>query len=472
MKKKLQGLGFYIKTYGCQMNVYDSDKISLLLEQQGMIEKPKSDEADLVILNTCHIREKAKHKIYTELGYLRVQKKQRAQKGKRFLIAVGGCVAQAEGSEVLKAAPFVDIVFGTQSYHHLPELIEAAWKGKDQKALALQTFSSQNSSGNSLPSAQIINIDFPQENKFQFLPHTTKAQGTDFLAIQEGCDKFCTYCVVPYTRGAEVSRSVSSILEEAQRMVEKGIQEITLLGQNVNAYNGKGPHTQENWSFSQLIRTLHNLKGLKRIFYTSSHPLDVSLDLIKAHAELPKLMPFWHLPVQSGSTRILQAMNRRHTADEYKKIIDTIRHYNPHIALSSDFIVGFPGETESDFEETLDLVRYVHYAQAFSFKYSPRPGTLACDLPDPIDEDLKSKRLKILQDLLKQQQIQFNQKCRGKIVSVMFQKYGKEPHQILGKSEFMQSVIVHTEQPELYINTIHKVKVTGSTLSCLEGVIV
>ncbi|MDR1908174.1 MAG: tRNA-2-methylthio-N(6)-dimethylallyladenosine synthase [Holosporales bacterium] len=471
----MEGLRFYIKTYGCQMNVYDSDKISLLLTQNGFVCTQVLDDADIVILNTCHIREKAKHKIYTELGYLRIRKEARTASGKYLLIAVGGCVAQAEGRRLTEAAPFVDIVFGTQTYHLLPDMIEAALDNRGGEYVRSGELDNDlleypRSRAAVKASPRLVNISLSDEDKFQFLPNSTSSNGAAFLAIQEGCNKFCTYCVVPYTRGREISRDAPSILHEAQLMAKSGVREITLLGQNVNAYNWKD--SESAWSFASLVRKVCEIDGIQRVFYTSSHPVDVTLDAIKAHAELPQLMPFWHLPVQSGSTRVLGAMNRHYSADDYKRMIDTIRQYNPNIAMCSDFIVGFPDETEEDFEQTLDLVRYVNYAQAFSFKYSPRPNTVAAGMSNQIDEEIKSERLQRLQDLLRQQQTQFNKQCVGTTLSVMFQKYGKEPNQILGKSQFMQSVVVHTTSPDQYFNLIRDVKITGATLSSLEGEII
>ncbi|MDR1597918.1 MAG: MiaB/RimO family radical SAM methylthiotransferase [Holosporales bacterium] len=502
----MEGLSFYVKTYGCQMNVYDSDKIALLLMQRGMIEVNDASAADVVVLNTCHIREKAEHKVHTELGYLRAHKNARLAEGRRYIIAVGGCVAQASGSKIMDAAPFVDIVFGTQTYHLLPDMIEAALARPDRvgsrerakAGLALPRLrddagpqlceddcaqSGYNGSGaydNAYPhscnnalspsdtkkSKRLINIQLSDCNKFDHLPASTFPKGAAFLAIQEGCNKFCTYCVVPYTRGREISRDAPSILSEARLMAQHGVKEITLLGQNVNSYSWQDGSTR--WTFASLVREVCAIEGIQRVFYTSSHPVDVTLDSIKIHAELPQLMPFWHLPVQSGSSRVLAEMNRRYSADEYKRTIDTIRHYNPHIAMCSDFIVGFPGETDADFEQTLELVRYVNYAQAFSFKYSARPHTVAAGMSNQIDEAVKSERLQVLQELLRRQQSEFNKRCIGQTVSALFQRYGHAENQVLGKSQFMQSVVVQTNTPEAYLNSICDVKVVGATLSCLE----
>jgi tRNA-2-methylthio-N6-dimethylallyladenosine synthase len=452
------------------MNVYDSDKISFLLMQDGLSPTASLDDADVVILNTCNIREKAKHKVYTELGYLRARKEARRVE-RPLLIAVGGCVAQAEGKQMLDRAPFVDIVFGTQTYYRLPSMIKGAYEKLATGGLF--TTQRQKKTTTSKDNSQFVNISFSEEDKYKFLTNSVPHSSSAFLAIQEGCNKFCTYCVVPGTRGREISRDASSIVQEAQHFASCGVREITLLGQNVNAYtwNRAENGSEQAWSFTSLVREICKIDRIDRVFYTSSHPTDVTMDAIKAHAELPQLMPYWHLPVQSGSTRILHSMNRRYSSDDYKRIIDSIRTYNPKIAMCSDFIVGFPGETDADFEQTLELVRYVNYAQAFSFKYSPRPNTVACNMPGQINEEVKTERLLRLQDLLRQQQTQFNKKCIGQTLSVLFQRYGKEPNQVLGKSQFMQSVIVRTDTPELYFNSIHEVCITGATLSSLEGTI-
>ncbi|GHS94289.1 tRNA-2-methylthio-N(6)-dimethylallyladenosine synthase [Alphaproteobacteria bacterium] len=475
MTEKLEGFRFFIRTYGCQMNFHDSGKMALLLQQAGMKEALDDDEADLVILNTCHIREKAKHKVYTELGFLKKKKDKRQRAGKPYFLAVGGCAAQAEGDALLAAAPFVDLVFGTQSYHKLPRMVEELFQKSNvtkqssclQNEEPQQFVPSRNSP--SLETLKILNIEFPRENKFQFLPNESNAQGSAFLAIQEGCNKFCTYCVVPFTRGGEVSRPAAAILEEARNLAAQGVLEITLLGQNVNAYQGLAPDGTTRWTLARLLKEISTINGIQRLFYTSSHPLNFSEDLIQAHATLPKLMPFLHLPVQSGCNRILKAMNRHHTVEDYKAIIAAARLACPPIALCSDFIVGFPGETEEDFEKTLEFVKSVTYAQAFSFKYSPRPGTVACNMKDQIAEDVKTKRLLTLQDLLRQQQTAFNKSCVGRTSSVLFQRFGKKEGQILGKSEFMQSVVVNVSDPDAWMNTLHTVHIRKATLSCLEG---
>lgn len=464
-------LHFYIKTYGCQTNVHDSEKMALLLMERGWIECEGSDHADIVILNTCHIREKAKHKVLTELGVLKQLKEKRAREGRVLLLGVSGCVAQAEGAELFEEAPYIDVVMGTKAFPDVVRLVEVAWQKASEQKEKLQQHLTKYGTVPVLKGAQVLDIDFPQGNKFASLPLIAKSEGAAFVAIQEGCDKFCTYCVVPYTRGAEVSRSASSILEEVRNNAAKGIREITLLGQNVNAYSGVGPDGTR-WSFADLLKAVSRIQGIERIFYTSSHPLDVTMDVIEAHAQLSNLMPFWHLPVQSGSDKILKVMNRRHTSEEYLRLVEAIRRLNPQIALSSDFIVGFPGETDKDFEATLNLVQTVKFAQSFSFKYSPRPGTPAADWSDQIDEEVKSQRLTKLQEVLREQQRAFNEACIGRDLSVMFRRYGKKEHQILGKSPYMQSVVVDVENPEMYENQIWKVSVKEATATCLTGELV
>ena len=383
----------FIKTYGCQMNVYDSARMADLMAPLGYRMAATAEEADLVILNTCHIREKAAEKVYSELGTIRRLKEAKRRHGERMLVAVAGCVAQAEGAEILERAPFVDLVFGPQAYHRLPEMV----------ARALDT-----------PGEGILDTSFPVESKFDHLPESAAAPGVSaFLTIQEGCDKFCTFCVVPYTRGAEHSRSAADIITEARRLAAAGAREITLLGQNVNAYHGASPGGGE-WRLGELIRALARLPGLARLRYTTSHPRDVDGSLIAAHRDVPELMPFLHLPVQSGSDRVLAAMNRRHSADQYRHTVDRLRAARPDLALSSDFIVGFPGESDADFEATLRLVREIGFAQAFSFKYSPRPGTPASIEPDQVPDHVKSERLAELQALLGDQQRAFNQARVGR----------------------------------------------------------
>jgi tRNA-2-methylthio-N6-dimethylallyladenosine synthase len=416
----------FIKSYGCQMNVYDSARMADVLVPAGYASTEDPDSADLVILNTCHIREKAAEKVYSELGRFRAKAAERETAGLPGpLVAVAGCVAQAEGDEILRRAPNVDFVVGPQSYHNLPDLVARA---------ALQ------SSGANRPKAPgLVETEFPPESKFDFLPAPVAQGPSAFLTVQEGCDKFCAFCVVPYTRGAEYSRPVSDVMKEARLLVESGAREITLLGQNVNAYHGLGDDGADD-GLAGLITKLSAIDGLERIRYTTSHPRDMSPALIRAHAEVPALMPYLHLPVQSGSDRVLARMNRQHTAADYLAVIDRLRSANPDIALSSDFIVGHPGETEADFEDTLNLVRAVGYAQAYSFKYSPRPGTLAADADDQVPEREKSGRLERLQALLNEQQLAFNQRSVGKTLPVLFDRRGKYSHQIAGRSPFMQAV--------------------------------
>jgi len=424
----------FIKTYGCQMNVYDSARMADLLAAIGYAPANAAEDADMVILNTCHIREKAAEKVYSELGRIRRLKEARADEGRRMIVAVAGCVAQAEGQEMIARQPAVDIVVGPQSYHRLPEMIARIARGTGH---ALET-------------------DFPAEDKFDALPEEQTACGpTAFLTVQEGCDKFCTFCVVPYTRGAEFSRSVAQIEAEARRLAGRGVREITLLGQNVNAYRGAGPDG-ETWSLARLIRHLAEIDGLERLRYTTSHPRDMSDDLIAAHGDVSKLMPYLHLPIQSGSDRILAAMNRQHTAEHYLKLVERIRSARPDIALSSDFIVGFPGETDRDFEDTLALVHAVGYAQAFSFKYSPRPGTPASTAKQ-LCEDVKAARLDVLHALLTEQQRAFNESCANRIMDVLFEKPGRKPGQAVGRSPYLQPV--HAGGAAHFIGEIRPVRI-------------
>jgi tRNA-2-methylthio-N6-dimethylallyladenosine synthase len=424
----------FIKTYGCQMNVYDSARMADLLAPLGYAPADAPEGADMVVLNTCHIREKASDKVYSELGKLKLLKEEKAQSGGKMLIAVAGCVAQAEGEEIIKRQGAVDIVVGPQSYHRLPELIARINR---EKGHALDT-------------------DFPVEEKFDTLPEEIATHGpTAFLTVQEGCDKFCTFCVVPYTRGAEYSRPVAQIEREARTLAGKGVREITLLGQNVNAFNGEGPDGKA-WSLAKLVRKLAAIEGLDRIRYTTSHPRDMSDDLIEAHRDIAALMPYLHLPVQSGSNRILDAMNRQHTRDDYLRLVERIRAARPDIALSSDFIVGFPGETDKDFADTMNLVREVGYASHFSFKYSPRPGTPAATQKQ-IAEDVKAARLEELQTLLFAQQRAFNASCEGMTMDVLFEKPGRQAGQAIGRSPFLQPV--YAEGAAALIGKIVPVKI-------------
>lgn len=411
------------------MNVYDSARMADVLAPVGYAPSDQADGADMVILNTCHIREKAAEKVYSELGRLRNLKTIREQDGGQMILAVAGCVAQAEGEEILRRAPYVDMVFGPQTYHRLPEMVARA----------------------SRATGAVLDLDFPAESKFDHLPESTSQAGTSaFLTIQEGCDKFCTYCVVPYTRGAEFSRPIDDVIQEAQHLVDDGISEITLLGQNVNCYHGSTSDGSE-WGLGRLIEAVADIGGVERIRYMTSYPAYVDDALIAAHRDVPQLMPFLHLPVQSGSDRILQAMNRQHGAEDYRQLVAKLRIARPDIALSSDFIVGFSGETEIDFHETLTLIEDIEFAQAYSFKYSPRPGTPAALLENQVDEDVKAERLARLQEVLNRQQRVFNESCIGKTLPVLLDRKGREPGQLVGRSPYMQAV--HTEGPETLLGT-------------------
>ncbi len=441
----------FIKTYGCQMNVYDSERMADTLAPQGWVEAGSAEEADLVILNTCHIREKASEKVYSELGRMRVLKAEKAERGERLLVGVAGCVAQAEGREIARRAPVVDMVFGPQSYHHLPGLIERTGNG-----------------------ARVVETEFPIEDKFDHLAppsrEKTIARGlTAFLTVQEGCDKFCTFCVVPYTRGAETSRPVDRILAEARRLAEAGVREVTLLGQNVNGFHGAGPDG-DSWRLGRLCRALAEIPGLDRIRYTTSHPRDMSDDLIAAHRDLPQLMPWLHLPVQSGSDRILAAMNRRHTAEDYLRLIDRIRAARPDIAMSGDFIVGFPGETEEDFRATLRIVEAVGYASAFSFKYSARPGTPAAGEADQIADEVKIERLARLQERIDAGTRAFNLSRLGMEMDVLLEKPGRHPGQLAGRSPWLQAV--HLDAPSELLGTIARVRVDAVATNSLSATLI
>ena len=416
----------YIKTFGCQMNVYDSERMKDVLAPTGYMPTDALEEADMVILNTCHIREKASEKVFSDLGRLRQMKVRAAeQQNREMLIAVAGCVAQAEGDEITKRAPWVDMVVGPQTYHRLPELVAKADPGSRRS---------------------VVDTDFPAEVKFDFLPEEAAPRGpAAFLSVQEGCDKFCSFCVVPYTRGAEFSRPAQQIIAEAKRLVASGTKEITLLGQNVNAWHGAAPEGS-TWGLGRLLRELAEIDGLARLRYTTSHPLDMDDDLMTAHRDVPQLMPYLHLPVQAGSDSILKAMNRRHTADDYRRIIDRLRGFNPALALSGDFIVGFPGETDRDFADTIKLVADIGYASAYSFKYSPRPGTPAADHGEQVDEQVKSDRLAALQQLLDAQQMAFNKGCEGQDMQVLIEKKGGRDGQMTGRSPYMQSVYLSGDE--------------------------
>jgi len=430
----------FVKTYGCQMNVYDSERMVEALGRSGYVETVTPDDADMILLNTCHIREKAAEKIYSELGRFKPLKDEKPD----LKIGVAGCVAQAEGEEIMRRQPMVDLVVGPQSYHNLAALEAQAGQG-----------------------SKAIDIEFPPEDKFEVLkerPKTRRAPAA-FLTVQEGCDKFCAFCVVPYTRGAEVSRPAARILREAQELVERGVREITLLGQNVNAYNGEGV-AGARWSLARLIWALDEIDGLERIRFTTSHPNDMSDPLIEAHADCKKLMPYLHLPVQSGSDKILKRMNRAHTAESYLRVIEKLRKARPDILLSGDFIVGFPEETEEDFQATMDLVRAVEYGQAYSFKYSTRPGTPAAERPQ-VEEAVKTERLHRLQDLLWSQQRGLQKRMVGREVSVLFEKAGRDAGQMVGKSEHLHAV--HAYAPDVEIGELRQVRIVESLTNSLTG---
>ena len=436
----------FVKTYGCQMNVYDSERMRDVLTPLGYAETLSPQDADLVILNTCHIREKAVEKVYSELGKLRLMKRDRDKQGKAMLIAVAGCVAQAEGDEIVRRVPAVDLVFGPQTYHRLPQLLARAQGGE----------------------RRVVETEFPAEDKFADLAaRSNPARGVAaFLTVQEGCDKFCTFCVVPYTRGAEFSRPVAQIMAEARKLAAQGVRELTLLGQNVNAFHGLGS-AGDSVTLAGLVAELSRIEGIDRLRYMTSHPRDMSDGLISAHAGNLKLMPYLHLPVQSGSDAVLKAMNRGHTAEHYLKLIARIRQARPDMALSGDFIAGFPGETDADFRATLDLVREVRYAGAYSFKYSPRPGTPAAESEKQISEAEKSARLSELQALIHAQQTDFNAAQLGRHLAVLVEKPGREPGQLVGRSPYLQAVHIQAG-PEL-IGQIIDTHITAIGTNSLSG---
>ena len=419
----------FIRTYGCQMNVYDSDRMADVLRPLGYALAEAPEQADLVVLNTCHIREHASEKVYSELGRLRDVKTERRAEGRDLTIAVAGCVAQAEGEEIIRRQPAVDIVVGSQAYHRFPELLAQVAR----KAAGAEP-------GKRLPGAGVLDTEFPAESKFDHLPSPQGIRaGSAFLSIQEGCDKFCTFCVVPYTRGMEYSRPVAAVLAEARMLIEAGALELTLLGQNVNAYHGEGPDGS-TWSLARLVRAIGEIAGLARLRYMTSHPRDMDDDLIAAHGDVPQLMPYLHLPVQSGSDRILEAMNRRHDRDLYLRIVERLRNARADLALSSDFIVGFPGESDADFDDTMRLIEQVGFASAYAFRYSRRPGTPGAALTDQVPEIVKVARLAALQALVGKQARDFNESKAGTIVPVLFAEAGRKPGQIIGKTPWLQSV--------------------------------
>jgi tRNA-2-methylthio-N6-dimethylallyladenosine synthase len=446
----------FIKTYGCQMNVYDSDRMADALAPHGYLPTQEIAEADLVLLNTCHIREKASEKVFSELGRLKELQNEKRAQGQDMMIGVAGCVAQAEGEEIARRAPMVDMVFGPQAYHRLPDMLAKAEANRHMHPALKRA---------------VVDTDFPEEDKFAHLPAAKKeatiARGlTAFLTVQEGCDKFCSFCVVPYTRGAEVSRPVAQVLDEARRLADAGVKEITLLGQNVNAYHGEDGAGRVV-GLGELAYLLAEIPGLERLRYTTSHPRDMDDALIAAHRDLDFLMPYLHLPVQSGSDRILKAMNRKHTAAEYMRLIERIKTARPDMALSGDFIVGFPGETDADFEDTLKIIRDVGYASAYSFKYSTRPGTPGANLSEQIAEEVKVERLARLQDLVNKQTTDFHASCVGKTLPVLIERKGRMPGQVGGRSPYLQAV--HLDGSTDLIGAIHEVEIIGTSTNSLVG---
>jgi len=438
----------HVKSYGCQMNAYDSQRMADLLTREGFVETPAAETAELVILNTCHIREKAAEKVYSELGRIRKWKERAEAEGRRMRIVVAGCVAQAEGEEILRRAPLVDIVVGPQNYHRLPALLDRAER-----------------------EGKLVDTEFAAESKFDALEpagrEAIRRRGVSaFVTVQEGCDKFCTFCVVPYTRGAEISRPVESIIAEVKHLARAGVREVTLIGQNVNAYHGEGPDGRA-WTLGRLLHRAVELSGITRIRYTTSHPRDVDDSLLAAHRDLPQLMPHLHLPVQSGSDRVLAAMNRRHERRDYLRTVARMRDARPDMAFSSDFIVGFPGETESDFGQTLSIVEAVGYAGAFSFKYSPRPGTPAAAMADQVPEPVKNERLARLQAAIDRNQAAFNARCLGTTLDVLLEKPGRRPGQLVGRSPYLQPVQIML--PESRIGDIVPVTVTEIGSNSLFG---
>ncbi|MDC0344571.1 tRNA (N6-isopentenyl adenosine(37)-C2)-methylthiotransferase MiaB [Alphaproteobacteria bacterium] len=451
----------FIKTYGCQMNVYDSERMREILDTLGYGETTEMGQAELVLLNTCHIREKAAEKVFSELGRIRLIQQTRQQQGKDMLIGVAGCVAQGVGEEIFRRAPYVDMVFGPQTYHRLPEFVAAALRRRNPDAKG--------------PGRGVLDMDFPAEYKFDSLPEPKALGPTAFVSIQEGCDKFCHYCVVPYTRGAEYSRPAADVIAEVKKFVSQGVKEITLLGQNVNGYHGEAPQgtVQEgnkDWSLGRLCYALAEIDGLARIRYTTSHPRDVDQDLVNAHRDIPQLMPYLHLPVQSGSDNILKAMNRRHKIDDYLRVIDAFRQASPQMAFSSDFIIGYPGETEEDFKATMRVIEQMNYAQAYSFKFSARPGTPAAGLTCDVPESRKDERLQIVQEKLREQQFAFNKSCIGKTLPILFEKSGRHPGQIIGGSPYLQAAYVTGDMSLL--GQIADVAIEDATLNSLTGTLV
>ncbi len=439
------GKKYFIKTFGCQMNVYDSHRMASMLDDMGLTETNNQHDADVVVFNTCHIREKASEKVFSDLGRAYLIKQERELEGKDTIIGVTGCVVQAEDKEIMKRAPFVDFALGPLRYYRLREVVESIFNKRE---------------------AKLLDTEFSAISKFDNLPENKSEGGCSFLAIQEGCNNFCTYCVVPYTRGVEVSRPIEEVLNEAKRLVETGSVEINLLGQNVNSYHGEDKSGKER-NLAYLLNKIAEIDGLKRIRYTTSYPADVDDDLIECHKNLSKLMPYLHLPIQSGSNDVLKRMNRRHTKDDYLRVVDKLKEANPLIGMSSDFIVGFPGETDKDFNDTLDVVNRVKYIQAFSFKYSRRPGTPASIMDNQIEEKVKKERLQILQDLLFDYQLKFNEQSVGKTMEVLFEGKGRHKGQLTGRTPYMQNL--YAEADNSLINKIVSVKVTGASTNSLKG---
>ena len=442
---KRMGKKYFIKTFGCQMNVYDSGRMARMLDEMGLKETTVQRDADVVVFNTCHIREKAAEKVFSDLGRAYLIKQERLAEGKDTVIGVTGCVVQAEDEEILKRAPYVDFALGPLRYFRLKEVVEEIFNKRD---------------------AKLLDTEFSAVSKFDKLPENKAEGGCSYLAIQEGCNNFCTYCVVPYTRGVEMSRPVEDILREARRLAETGSVELNLLGQNVNSYHGEDANGKER-NLAYLLYKVAEIDGIKRIRYTTSYPADVDDDLIRCHKELDKLMPYLHLPIQSGSDSVLKRMNRRHTRDDYLRVVDKLKEANPAIEMSSDFIVGFPGESDDDFKQTLEVVNRVKYIQAFSFKYSRRPGTPAAVMEGQIEEKVKKERLQVLQDLLFSYQTKFNKDSVGKIMPVLFETKGRHKGQLAGRSPYMQNV--HTAADMSLLNKIVDVRITDASTNSLSG---
>ncbi len=436
---------YFIKTFGCQMNVYDSSRIADMLKKEGYEETTEQSEADVVLFNTCHIREKAAEKLFSDLGRAHLIQLERLEQGKRTVIGVSGCVVQAEDTQIVKRAPFVDFAVGPLMYHQIPQIL----RGIEAKELE-----------------NVVKTDFPADSKFDFLPENTAQGVCSYLAVQEGCNNFCTYCVVPYTRGAEYSRPVADVLAEAKRLIATGTLEINLLGQNVNSYHGEDESGKER-DLAYLLRRVAELDGLKRLRYTTSYPADVTDDLIACHHDIDILMPYLHLPIQSGSDKILKAMNRRHNSSDYLRIVEKLQKANPNLRMSSDFIVGFPGETDADFQATLDVVNKVKYVQAYSFKYSRRAGTPAAVMDCQVEEKVKKERLDILQNLLFAYQEKFNLSCVGKVMPVLFEQKGRHKGQLIGRTPYMQNLHIETDYANM--NKIINVEVTSATTNSLSG---